>query len=57
MYTLEDMKQYGKKKKWCPYFLARHMMGIANVVVFSYQYMIDPKARRQAFCLYSSIGI
>ena len=28
---------------WCPYFLARHMLAFANVVVYSYQYMIDPK--------------
>jgi DNA excision repair protein ERCC-2 len=27
----------------CPYFLARHMASIANIVVFSYQYILDPK--------------
>lgn len=43
MYTLSDLRAFGKKKGWCPYFLARHMMSLANVVVFSYQYMIDPK--------------
>ena len=29
-----------------PRFLARHMLAFANVVVYSYQYMLDPKARR-----------
>ena len=43
VYTLEDLRQYGRKKGWCPYFLARHMISFANVVVFNYQYMIDPK--------------
>ncbi len=43
MYTLADLRAFGRKRGWCPYFLARHMMAFANVVVFNYQYMIDPK--------------
>eukprot|EP00877_Chromochloris_zofingiensis_P005022 jgi/Chrzof1/14520/Cz09g05250.t1 len=43
VYTLHDLRHYGMKKGWCPYFLARHMMAFANVVVYNYQYMIDPK--------------
>ena len=43
MLILQDMRTWGKKKKWCPYFLARHMITIANVVVYNYQYMLDPK--------------
>jgi DEAD_2 len=35
----------GRKNGWCPYFLARHMIAFANVVVYNYQYMLDPKAR------------
>ena len=31
------------RKGWCPYFLARHMVQFANVVVYSYQYLLDPK--------------
>lgn len=34
---------FGKEKGWCPYFLARHMVQFANVVVYSYQYLLDPK--------------
>ncbi|KAF8064487.1 hypothetical protein HT031_003286 [Scenedesmus sp. PABB004] len=43
VYTLHDLRVYGRKAGWCPYFLARHMMAFANVVVYNYQYMIDPK--------------
>jgi len=43
VYTLHDLRNVGRKKGWCPYFLARHMIAFANVVVFNYQYMIDPK--------------
>lgn len=43
VYTLKDMRVLGRKKKWCPYFLARHMIAFSNIVVFNYQYMIDPK--------------
>ena len=42
-YTLQDMREYGRKKGWCPYFLARHMLAFANVMVYNYQYMLDPK--------------
>lgn len=43
VYTLHSMRELGRKKNWCPYFLARHMIAFANVIVFNYQYMIDPK--------------
>nr|GMD15577.1 DNA repair helicase XPD [Ipomoea batatas]GME09007.1 DNA repair helicase XPD [Ipomoea batatas] len=43
VYTLQDLKVFGKEKGWCPYFLARHMVQRADVVVYSYQYLLDPK--------------
>ncbi|CAB4291710.1 unnamed protein product [Prunus armeniaca] len=43
VYTLQDLRAYGKQRGWCPYFLARHMVQFSNVVVYSYQYMLDPK--------------
>ncbi|MBA0741559.1 hypothetical protein Gogos_014701 [Gossypium gossypioides] len=43
VYTLQDFRVFGKEKGWCPYFLARHMVQFANVVVYSYQYLLDPK--------------
>lgn len=36
VYDLADLRNVGYRKRWCPYFLARHMVGLANVVVFSY---------------------
>ncbi|KAG6402966.1 hypothetical protein SASPL_135181 [Salvia splendens] len=38
-----DLRAFGKQKGWCPYFLARRMVQFANVVVYSYQYLLDPK--------------
>ncbi|KAG4186846.1 hypothetical protein ERO13_A08G068200v2 [Gossypium hirsutum] len=43
VYTLQELRAFGKEKGWCPYFLARHMVQFANVVVYSYQYLLDPK--------------
>lgn len=43
VYTMEDLRIFGRKQRWCPYFLARHMLAFANVVVYNYQYMLDPK--------------
>ncbi|KAF4370124.1 hypothetical protein CsatB_005659 [Cannabis sativa] len=43
VYTLQDLRAVGKEKGWCPYFLARHMVQFANVIVYSYQYLLDPK--------------
>lgn len=43
VYTLQDLRAYGREKGYCPYYLARHMMQFANVVVYSYQYLLDPK--------------
>lgn len=43
VYTLHDLRNYGREKGWCPYFLARHMIQFANVVVYNYQYLLDPK--------------
>ncbi|XP_028548310.1 general transcription and DNA repair factor IIH helicase subunit XPD isoform X2 [Dendrobium catenatum] len=43
VYTLEDLRAFGRDRKWCPYFLARNMIQYANIVVYSYQYLLDPK--------------
>ena len=49
IYTLDDLQIFGKEKKWCPYFVARHAISYANVVIFNYQYMLDPKVRKNTF--------
>ncbi|CAG9836890.1 unnamed protein product [Diabrotica balteata] len=43
VYNLDDLKQYGRKRNWCPYFLARFAITYANIVVYSYHYLLDPK--------------
>lgn len=50
VYTLHDLRVLGRKQQWCPYFLARRMVAYANVVVWNYQYMIDPKVRGCCVC-------
>ena len=43
VYSLSDLKALGREKGWCPYFYARYAISLANVVVYNYQYMLDPK--------------
>ncbi|XP_065833449.1 general transcription and DNA repair factor IIH helicase subunit XPD-like [Oscarella lobularis] len=43
VYNLDDLKEFGRKKGFCPYFLARYSMSHANVIVYSYYYLLDPK--------------
>ncbi|KAI9104517.1 hypothetical protein DFS34DRAFT_603467 [Phlyctochytrium arcticum] len=43
VYTLEDLKEWGRQNGYCPYFLARNMISFANVVIYSYHYLLDPK--------------
>lgn len=50
VYTLHDLRVLGRKQQWCPYFLARRMVAYANVVVWNYQYMIDPKVGGCCVC-------
>lgn len=43
VYNLTDLRLYGRRRRWCPYFLARHSLKLANIVVHSYPYLLDPK--------------
>ncbi|CAD5123245.1 DgyrCDS11601 [Dimorphilus gyrociliatus] len=43
VYDLNELKDYGRKNGMCPYFLARCAIGHANVIVYSYYYLLDPK--------------
>ena len=43
VYTLQELRSFGRSKGWCPYFLARHMIQFANIVIYKYQYLLDPK--------------
>lgn len=43
VYNLDDLKEYGRTKGWCPYFVARQAVNRAKIVVYSYHYLLDPK--------------
>lgn len=43
IYSLDDLREFGKQNNVCPYFMARHAINYANVVVYSYYYLLDPK--------------
>ncbi|GLE01467.1 hypothetical protein PINS_up010297 [Pythium insidiosum] len=44
VYSIDDLKAQGVTKGWCPYFLTRYVVSFADVIVFNYQYLLDPKA-------------
>jgi DNA excision repair protein ERCC-2 len=46
VYDLEQLKRWGKAKQWCPYYLTRKAINHASVLVFNYQYMLDPKVAK-----------
>eukprot|EP00550_Attheya_septentrionalis_P001898 CAMPEP_0198285108 /NCGR_PEP_ID=MMETSP1449-20131203/4420_1 /TAXON_ID=420275 /ORGANISM="Attheya septentrionalis, Strain CCMP2084" /LENGTH=869 /DNA_ID=CAMNT_0043982371 /DNA_START=47 /DNA_END=2656 /DNA_ORIENTATION=- len=46
IYDLEELKKWGKSRGWCPYYLTRQAINHANILVFNYQYMLDPKVAK-----------
>jgi len=46
VYDLEELKRWGKERGWCPYYLTRQAINHANILVFNYQYMLDPKVAK-----------
>ena len=46
VYDLEELKKWGKARCWCPYYLTRQAINHANILVFNYQYMLDPKVAK-----------
>jgi DNA excision repair protein ERCC-2 len=46
VYDLQELKEWGKGRGWCPYYLTRQAINHANVLVFNYQYMLDPKVAK-----------
>lgn len=43
VYTIQDLKEFGEQQGLCPYFLARRTIKVANVVIYSFHYLLDPK--------------
>ncbi|KAK3095085.1 hypothetical protein FSP39_010122 [Pinctada imbricata] len=47
IYGLDELKEYGMRKGFCPYFMARYALTHANIIVYSYYYLLDPKIADQ----------
>jgi DNA excision repair protein ERCC-2 len=46
VYDLQELQVWGKQQGWCPYYLTRQALNHANILVFNYQYMLDPKVAK-----------
>lgn len=42
VYSLEDLKRIGAENLTCPYYYVRSALEIADVIVHSYMYIVDP---------------
>ncbi|KAI8453523.1 hypothetical protein BY996DRAFT_4583028 [Phakopsora pachyrhizi] len=47
IWTLEEITDYGRKQGICPYFAVRRMLAHADVVIYSFHYLLDPKVASQ----------
>jgi DNA excision repair protein ERCC-2 len=43
VYTLTDLNTYGRKQDFCPYFTARKAVQYADIIVYCYSHILDPK--------------
>ncbi|KAK7078302.1 Regulator of telomere elongation helicase 1 [Halocaridina rubra] len=43
---LEDLVKLGKKKTFCPYYMARELKQDADIIFMPYNYLLDPKSRK-----------
>ncbi|KAJ1945080.1 TFIIH/NER complex ATP-dependent 5'-3' DNA helicase subunit, partial [Linderina pennispora] len=43
VYTMDDLMEYGRDAGYCPYYLSRRVIPLADVIIYSYHYMLDPK--------------
>jgi len=46
VYDLQELQTWGQSQGYCPYFLTRRAINHANVIVFNYQYLLDPKVAK-----------
>ncbi|PAA58021.1 hypothetical protein BOX15_Mlig027287g1 [Macrostomum lignano] len=42
---IEDLVDYGKRTKCCPYFMSRDQKESADIIFMPYNYLLDPKVR------------
>ncbi|KAI5409206.1 hypothetical protein KIW84_054852 [Lathyrus oleraceus] len=43
IYDIKDLVDAGYKKGWCPFYVTKHALEAANIVVFGYENVLDPK--------------
>jgi Rad3-related DNA helicase len=43
IFSLEEMKAFAESKGICPYFLTRYLIQRCDVVIYSYQYLLNPR--------------
>ncbi|OMJ20407.1 DNA repair helicase rad15 [Smittium culicis] len=43
VYTMDDLREYSSQNGVCPYYISRKMLAVADVVIYSYHYILDPK--------------
>ena len=41
-YNIEDFREIGKKNNHCPFYLSRNLIDKSNLIVLSYQYLLNP---------------
>ncbi|KAJ3531424.1 hypothetical protein NMY22_g8164 [Coprinellus aureogranulatus] len=47
IWTLEDVLEHGRENIVCPYFTVRRMMAFADIIIYSFHYLLDPKVAEQ----------
>ncbi|KDN43310.1 DNA repair helicase [Tilletiaria anomala UBC 951] len=47
VWTLEELKAYGQDQGVCPYFASRRMIPFADILIWSFHYVLDPKIAEQ----------
>jgi DNA excision repair protein ERCC-2 len=43
VFTMEDLRSFGRERVQCPYYTAREAIKEADVIVFNYLYLLDPQ--------------
>ncbi|KAK6089653.1 hypothetical protein P3W45_001419 [Vairimorpha bombi] len=43
VYNIERLVEMGKSKGICPYYMIRNGLGICDCIIYTYNYLIDPK--------------
>lgn len=43
IYSLDDIRTLGLERHWCPYYTVRRYISHANIIIYNYHYMQDPK--------------